>query len=526
MNQKTVKTGMILISYIAVLFLLVVYFKEILSGINTFLGYATPFIIGLVLAFFLNPPYRFFMGLFKKIKIPETLARLFSTILVLLLAYGLITGIVMIVIPQVTSNFKNFFSNFDQYLNSLQNTLNNITEKFDIENFDLNLVIEFIKNTGIKIQNSITEWGPQAFTYTRRVISSITGVLIGIIFSIYILNARDRILRQIHRLSFAIFSEKVFKILYHIGRVILKTFDNYVVGQSIEAMILGSLCYIGMLSFNFAYPGLISVVVAVTALVPIVGTIVGGAIGFFLYLLVDPVRAFIFLIFFTVLQQLENNLIYPKVVGSKIGLPGLWVLFAVMIGSQVGGLIGMLFGVPIFTVIYTLLKDLTIYKEKEKLKKVQVEESEELQQTAPESPSASEMRHGVEEAAKNDSLHSAVELDSSENKTCPDEHKTVQEHASEPSDKFFANIKETEAKIIQEQKIDTPLSHEEKTVNIKEAPAKQKPTDCFENASPLENSNPTVNNQTNHFPKKRIGKHPSLPGKERTPFFFGKNKKQ
>lgn len=370
MNKKIVRTGMILISYIALLALIVVYFREILSGFHLFLGYATPFIIGLVIAFFLNPPYRLFMKLFNKIKCPEILARLFSTILVLLFAYGLITGITMIVIPQVTSNFTNFFNNFDQYLVSLQDTLNNITDRFDIETFDLNIIIDFVKDLGTKIQDSITEWGPQAFNYTKKVINSITNVLIGIIFSIYILNARDRILRQIHRLTFAIFPEKSYKVLYHVGEVMLKTFDNYVVGQSIEAMILGTLCYLGMISFNFAYPGLISVVVAVTALVPIVGTIIGGAVGFFLYLLVDPVKAVIFLIFFTVLQQLENNLIYPKVVGSKIGLPGLWVLFAVMIGSQVGGLLGMLFGVPIFTVFYTLTRDLTVLKEKEKLKSI------------------------------------------------------------------------------------------------------------------------------------------------------------
>lgn len=488
MNQKTVKTGMILISYIAILFLLVVYFKEILSGINTFLGYATPFIIGLVLAFFLNPPYRFFMRLFKKIKVPETLSRLFSTILVLLLAYGLITGIVMIVIPQVTSNFKNFFNNFDQYLNSLQNTLNNITEKFDIENFDLNLVIEFIKNTGIKIQNSITEWGPQAFTYTKKVISGITGILIGIIFSIYILNARDRILRQIHRLSSAVFNEKTFKVLHHIGKVMLKTFDNYVVGQSIEAMILGSLCYIGMLSFNFAYPGLISVVVAITALVPIVGTIVGGAIGFFLYLLVDPVRAIIFLIFFTVLQQLENNLIYPKVVGSKIGLPGLWVLFAVMIGSQVGGLIGMLFGVPIFTVIYTLLKDLTLYKEKEKAKKLQ-----------------------------NESFSEKAE-------TVSDESPTIQESVPAPFSPETPTVedrKENEKEFLAEE-TQVPLFYPEKKISENKENTIKATTDIEENPN---NTRIADNKPANASTKKRMTKAPSGPGRERPPFFFSKNKK-
>lgn len=367
MNKRIIRTGMVLISYIAALVLIVVYFKEILKGFSIFLGYSAPFIIGLIIAFFLNPPYRLFMKLFNdKLKLPELLARFISTILVLIFTYGIITGIVMIVAPQVASNFKNFFNHFDQYLQTLQSKLDSLTNRFNIESFDLNGIVVLIKNMGNRIQSSVTEWGPKAINYTTKIISSITTIIISIIFSIYILNARDRLLRQLNRLSKAIFSKKVHKVLNHIGTVMLNTFDDYVVGQCLEAMILGALCFLSMKALRFDYPGMISVVVAVTALVPIVGTIIGGAVGFVLYLLIDPIRALIFLVFFTVLQQLENNLIYPKVVGTKLGLPSLWVLFAVMIGSRVGGFLGMLCGVPVFTIIYTLLRDLTVYKEDEK----------------------------------------------------------------------------------------------------------------------------------------------------------------
>ena len=145
----------------------------------------------------------------------------------------------------------------------------------------------------------------------------------------------------------------------------MEVFDNYFVGQSIEAGILGSLCFIGMLILRIDYAAMVSIVVAVTAFVPILGAYVGGALAVVLLMVVSPMKAVTFLIFFVILPQVENNAIYPKVVGRKMGLPGIWVLFGITVGGGLFGIVGMILGVPVLTVIYTLLKRNVQEREKE-----------------------------------------------------------------------------------------------------------------------------------------------------------------
>lgn len=145
----------------------------------------------------------------------------------------------------------------------------------------------------------------------------------------------------------------------------MQSFENYIVGQGIEAIILGSLCFIGMLVLRLDYASLVSVVVGITALIPILGAYIGGAVAVILLLIVSPVKACIFLIFFIVLQQIENKIIYPKVVGRRIGLPGMWVLLAITAGTKLGGIFGTILGVPVTAIIYTLLKDGVLRREKQ-----------------------------------------------------------------------------------------------------------------------------------------------------------------
>ncbi len=385
MNKRYLKTGIALISYTAALVLIVVYIKEIFGGINTVLNFAAAFFVGILIALFLNPPYRVLMKLFDKIYLPKALARFISTIFVFALAAGIITGIVMVVIPEVMENSEIFFSNFNNYVNSLQKTIDFLIEKFNLESFDITPLRKVIENIGYKFQDFAISLGPKAVTYSKKIISSIANLLIGIVFSIYMLNVKDNILKQINRLAKAIFGDKVYRVVSHIGRVSIRTFDSYIVGQTIEAIILGILFFLGMKAFGFAYAELISVIVAVTALLPMIGAYIGGFFGVFIYLLVDPVKALFFLLYFIILQQIENNLIYPKVVGKKVGLPGIWIILAVLLGSNLGGLIGALCAVPVFTIFYTLLRDLTIYKENQKKLKKITEKEENLKQTQKES---------------------------------------------------------------------------------------------------------------------------------------------
>ncbi|MGN1083792.1 MAG: AI-2E family transporter, partial [Lachnospiraceae bacterium] len=173
---------------------------------------------------------------------------------------------------------------------------------------------------------------------------------------------------QTKKLFQAFLPERVRNAVLHIAGTSHGIFCAFVTGQCIEAVILGSLCAIGMLIFRFPYAGMIGALVGVTALIPVVGAFIGAGVGAFLILMTDPFQALMFLIYIVVLQQIEGNVIYPKVVGSSVGLPAMWVLAAVTVGGGIGGVLGMLFAVPTASVAYTLLREVTDRRLKKKRK--------------------------------------------------------------------------------------------------------------------------------------------------------------
>lgn len=194
------------------------------------------------------------------------------------------------------------------------------------------------------------------------VIGAFGGVVdfvIALIFAIYVLLCKDTLSRQMKRFLRAFLPDKVQNTVLHVAQTAHGIFCAFVTGQCVEAVILGSLCAVGMLIFRFPYAGMIGVLVGVTALIPVVGAFIGAGVGAFLILMVDPFQALMFVIFIVVLQQIEGNVIYPKVVGNSVGLPAMWVLAAVTVGGGIGGIVGMLFAVPTASVLYTLLREAT-----------------------------------------------------------------------------------------------------------------------------------------------------------------------
>lgn len=183
--------------------------------------------------------------------------------------------------------------------------------------------------------------------------------VIALIFAIYVLLSKETLSGQIKKGMHAFLPERIRNGILHVATTAHGIFCAFVTGQCIEAVILGSLCAIGMLIFGFPYAAMIGVLVGVTALIPVVGGFIGAGVGAFLILMIDPFKALMFVIFIVVLQQIEGNVIYPKVVGNSVGLPAMWVLAAVTVGGGIGGIVGMLFAVPTVSVIYTLLREMT-----------------------------------------------------------------------------------------------------------------------------------------------------------------------
>ncbi len=218
-----------------------------------------------------------------------------------------------------------------------------------------------------------------------RIISTLGGIVdivIALIFAIYVLLSKETLKKQMDKFFRAFLPGKVRLFVLHVSSTSQKIFSAFITGQCIEAVILGSLCTIGMLIFKFPYAGMIGVLVGVTALIPVVGAFIGAGVGAFLILMIDPFKALMFLVFIVVLQQIEGNVIYPKVVGSSVGLPAMWVLAAVTVGGSLGGIVGMLFSVPVASVIYTLMGEFTKRqlrkKRRRKKKVVEYDETEEV----------------------------------------------------------------------------------------------------------------------------------------------------
>lgn len=321
-----------------------------------------PLLIGLIIAFALHRPYDKMVSVYyNKCKMKIKLAKFVSIFTVYLAVLVGLAVLVMFVVPQIVENVNRFIENIDEYLFMMQNNLDHYMTRFGFEMIDLNDLAELIDSyLGI-----LDQMVPQLVKLTRGAVSFLAQLAIAIAFSVYILSGKDRILRQIRRTLRVYLSKKAYwrvTVIYH---TIAEVFDNYIVGQSIEAIILGSLCFVGMLILRIDYAAMVSIVVAVTAFVPILGAYVGGVLAVVLLLVVSPVKALTFLIFFVILQQVENNIIYPRVVGRKMGLPGIWVLFAITVGGGLFGIVGMILGVPVLTVVYTLVKRDVKTREKE-----------------------------------------------------------------------------------------------------------------------------------------------------------------
>ena len=192
---------------------------------------------------------------------------------------------------------------------------------------------------------------------TMGLVSMAMNFAIGFVFSCYVLLQKEKLGRQVLKAAYAILPVKTVEYLGHVCTLASKVFSSFITGQCIEAVILGSMFFVSMTIGRFPYAMLIGVLISFTALIPVFGGIIGCWVGFFLILMVSPLKALAFLILFLILQQIEGNLIYPHVVGNSVGLPAIWVLVAVTLGGNLMGIVGMLIFIPLVSVIYTLFKE-------------------------------------------------------------------------------------------------------------------------------------------------------------------------
>lgn len=367
-----------IITYIAIIIFSLVNFTKIFDIIKYIVDIFSPFIIGTILAFILNVLVNFIeRRVFGKIKEGKTwkkIRRPLSIAISVILVTLIIVFIMNLLIPQLKNSASLFTETLPQYKEDVVHIMN----RFDMEESTIKTVSEYFDNFSKVITDYIKGNSKDVISMTTEFASSIFGIVssavIAIVFAIYILVQKETLLRQFDKIMHAYVKPKIIDKVYEIIGMANRSFSNFVTGQCLEALIIGSLCFIGMLIFRLPYASTVSVVIGFTALIPIFGSIVGTILGAFLIMMVSPVRAIIFIIFIVVLQQIDGNLIYPKVVGKSIGLPGMWVLLSVTVGARIGGILGMLIATPLCSMIYALLSKVVNEKIKKNKITIKVEE--------------------------------------------------------------------------------------------------------------------------------------------------------
>lgn len=340
--------------------------SQLMGYVKAFFSMLSPFTTGAALAFVLNVPMRAMERWMKGIKKPglrRTLALLLT-----FAAMGLvITGVILLLIPQIDKTIVSLKESIPAFYARAKETVNNILNN----NPDLKLWVTentslYKRDWGALLQQAMDMLNIDVSGILERATTAVVGLgtglfnaVMSIVFCIYALYRKEVLARQGRRLLYAILPETASDETIRILRMTNSAFSNFISGQFLEALILGVMFAVTMPIFKMPYMPLISVIIAITALVPIVGAFVGCAVGAVFILVVSPVQAFWFIVLFLVLQQIEGNLIYPKVVGSSIGLPGMWVLVAVAVGGDLMGVAGMLVMIPLASVLYTLLREFT-----------------------------------------------------------------------------------------------------------------------------------------------------------------------
>lgn len=324
----------------------------------------TPFLIGACIAFILNVPMRAIeRHLWPNAKPPiaQKLRRPAAMALTLLCFFGVLSILVFLIVPELIRTASSFSAQIPLFLTKIEELFDNINQKLpqitgQASSVNLNLE-KTIESFFSMLGGSVSMLTTGLFRFVSLLFGGAAKAVFGIIFAFYLLAQKETLSGQFQRVLTAYNQEKLLDWLLQIGRLTNRTFSNFLTGQCLEALILGSLFFVSMTLFRMPYALLISVLISVTALIPIVGAFIGCIVGALLILVQNPIQAIWFVVWFLVLQQIEGNLIYPHVVGSSVGLPGLWVLFAVTVGGAVGGIIGMFVSVPICSVLYALGKE-------------------------------------------------------------------------------------------------------------------------------------------------------------------------
>ena len=375
LNKKSMKKIRELIVFTAILVVALWKFDTVLEGAKNIWGILFPFVLGGAIAFVINVPMSF---LEKKIfgktkdgnKVGKKLARPISLLLTIILAVGVIALVMFGVIPQLTRTMGSLMISIANFVPQMQNWIRDFSHN-NQEIMKLVNQVQFNQDQAIKWGISILGSGAGNMMNTTvsavgSIVSGFATFFIAFSFACYILFQKEKLYVQIRKVFFAFIPKQKAEAFLKICSLTYQTFANFLTGQCVEAVILGSMFVVTLSILKMSYALLIGTLIAFTALIPIFGAFIGCAVGCFLIFMVSPKQAILFIIVFLILQQIEGNLIYPHVVGGSVGLPSIWVLAAVTIGGNLMGIVGMLIFIPLVSVLYTIFREFVYLRLKEK----------------------------------------------------------------------------------------------------------------------------------------------------------------
>ena len=350
-------------------------FEVVIDVLKTIWGILFPFVLGGAIAFVINVPMSF---LEKKIfgktkdgnKVGKKLARPISLLLTIILAVGVIALVMFGVIPQLTRTMGSLMISIANFVPQMQNWIREFSHN-NQEIMKLVNQVQFNQDQAIKWGISILGSGAGNMMNTTMsavgsIVSGFATFFIAFSFACYILFQKEKLHVQIRKVFFAFIPKQKAEAFLKICSLTYQTFANFLTGQCVEAVILGSMFVVTLSILKMPYALLIGTLIAFTALIPIFGAFIGCAVGCFLIFMISPKQAILFIIVFLILQQIEGNLIYPHVVGGSVGLPSIWVLAAVTIGGNLMGIVGMLIFIPLVSVLYTIFREFVYLRLKEK----------------------------------------------------------------------------------------------------------------------------------------------------------------
>ena len=364
-NKKTLRNVFIGVGVCILLYWLLNATDRVQSIFSVIKGVLSPFVLGAGIAFVINVPMRAIERLLKGIK-KFAFRRLLALLLTIVAVLIVLAGVFWLLIPQIEQTFQSLLPKLydfalrlevwiTNFLNDNPELLELVSENTSLETLDWSTLLQ---NLIQMLGDSVSTIVSRAFDAIGSVTSALMNFVISIVFTVYCLFQKEALARQGKKLLYAFLPEHMSDAIIRVLHLANCTFSNFLSGQCIEVCILGCLFAVSMAIFGMPYIPLVSVLVAVTAFIPVVGAWIGCAFGAFFIMIDDPMLALWFIVLFVVLQQIENNLIYPRVVGTSIGLSGMWVLVAIGVGGELMGVAGMFLMIPATSVLYTLMREI------------------------------------------------------------------------------------------------------------------------------------------------------------------------